>query len=410
MKHILFLTHYFPPEVTAGANRTFEHVQRWQQKGYKITIITNYPNHPNGKIYNGYRNKWLSKETFHDIDVLRIKTYLTPNRGTFRRTFSFLFYAFMAVVASMKVKKIDCIVATSPQFFSGLAGSIVKNFKRKPFILEIRDLWPDSIVAVGALKETNIILKMIRIMEKNMYFSATHIVSLTNAFKEHIKEFGYPEDKISIIPNSVDLKQMGKIIEIETEFKKENKFVCSYIGTFGMAHKVETILYCAEKLKNESHIQFLLIGDGADREHLVNLKKELDLSNVTILHLQPKEYIPYFLNQSDVGLIVLRNNKLFETVIPSKIFEYMAMNNSLILSLPAGETTGMLKDSEFGVTVEPENAEKLAEKILYLFQNPEVRERMSLNGKRLVENYYNRDNLSSIMLQLIEKEIENANK
>ena len=307
----------------------------------------------------------------------------------------------MAVIGSRKVQNVDCIVATSPQFFCGFAGTLVKFFKRKPFVLEIRDLWPDSIVAVGAMKESNIIIKMIQKLEKKMYFSATHIVSLTNAFKEHIKEFGYPENQITVIPNSVDLDQMKNYKQVECEFKKNNKFICSYIGTFGMAHKVETILYCAEKLKTYDKIHFLLIGDGADREHLVDLKNEMNLDNVTILPLQPKANIPFFLEMSDIGLIVLRNSELFRTVIPSKIFEYMAMDNSLLLSIPDGETTGLVKKDKFGLAVEPQNPDQLSESILYLYNNENIRKEMEKTGQRLVKEYYNRDNLANKMIQLI---------
>ncbi len=402
MKHILFLTHFFPPEVTAGANRTYEHVKRWQRQGHKITVITNNPNHPNGFLHDNYENKWFHDENYNGINVLRVKTFLTPNKGTFRRTINFLVYMTMAVIASARVKNVDCIVATSPQFFSGFAGTIVKFFKRKPFVLEIRDLWPDSIVAVGAMKDTNIIIKAIRLLEKQMYFSADHIVPLTNAFKAHIKEFSYPEEQITVIPNSVDLDQMKNYKKVACDFEKGEKFICSYIGTFGMAHKVETILFCAEKLKDHDKIHFLLIGDGADRDHLIDLKKKLNLDNVTILPLQPKANIPFFLEMSDVGLIVLRNSELFRTVIPSKIFEYMAMDNSLILSIPDGETTGLLKDGKFGMAVPPQNPEKLAESVLYLYENETIRKEMETTGKKMVLDYYNRDNLATEMISLIE--------
>lgn len=402
MKKLLFLTHYFPPEVTAAANRTYEHVKRWQKKDVKVTVITNYPNHPNGEIPEEYENRLFSKEKYKGIDVIRVKTYATPNKGTYRRTLNFILYFVMSIWASFFIKNVDVIIATSPQFLCGLAGSVIKKIKNKPFILEIRDLWPDSIIAVGALQEQNPIIKFLQILEKGMYISATHIVPLTHAFKEHITKFGYPDKQVTVIPNSVDLKQLNNVKKVNTNFRKNGKFVCSYIGTFGMAHKLETILHTADILRQENNIHFLLIGDGAERDKLVKLKEEMELDNVTFLPLQPKQNIPYFLELSDLGLIVLRDSKLFQTVIPSKIFEYMAKDNALILSMPKGETTKILQQGKFGVWVPPQTPRKFASEILDLYNNQEKVDRMAKEGKRLVEEYYNRDALAGKMYSVID--------
>ena len=405
MIKILFLTHYFPPEIAAAANRSYEHIKRWQQKGVDITVITNNPNHPNGKIYDGYNNKLFYKENIDGIEVIRVKTYATPNKGSIKRTFNFIFYFIMSIWASFHVKNVDVIIASSPQLLCGLAGSIIKRIKKKPFILEIRDLWPDSIIAVGALKKQNPVIKFLYILEKKMYFSATHIISLTDAFKKYIINCGYPENNISVIPNSVDLKQVENVIEVETEFQKKGKFLCSYIGTFGIAHKLGTILYTANLLRKEKSIHFLLIGDGAERKKLEKMKENMDLENVTILPIQPKKNIPYFLKLSDVGLIVLRDNKLFKTVIPSKIFEYMATDNALILSMPKGETTKILNKGEFGVWVPPQTPKEFAQQIKLLYNNQNKVKEMAKQGKLLVKNYYNRNTLAMEMLNIIKNEI-----
>ncbi|HCK99001.1 MAG TPA: glycosyltransferase WbuB, partial [Candidatus Marinimicrobia bacterium] len=152
MKNILFLTHYFPPEVNAPANRTYEHAVRWVKSGVAVTVITNHPNHPHGRLYPGYRNRWISRENVDGVNVIRVKTFLTPNKGTIRRSINYLVYMLMAVCVSRKIKQVDTIVATSPQFFCGIAGAVVSKLRNKPFILEIRDLWPDSITAVNAVR------------------------------------------------------------------------------------------------------------------------------------------------------------------------------------------------------------------------------------------------------------------
>jgi len=400
MKSILFLTHYFPPEVNAPANRTYEHTIRWVKSGAAVTVITNHPNHPHGKLYSGYRNRWISREQIDGVNVIRVKTFLTPNKGTIRRTINYLVYMLLAVSVSRKTRQVDAIVATSPQFFCGIAGAIVAKLKKRPFILEIRDLWPDSITAVDAVKK-NLLIKLLIKLERWMYFSATKIVTLTNAFKHHIAGYGFPENRIKTITNGIDF-QRNKIVEPKTQiFQKDNRFVLSYIGTFGLAHKLETVLETALLLKDNEKIHFLLIGDGADRANLEQIVASKSIQNVTLIPLQPKKYIPYYLDISDVGLIMLKNNSLFKTVIPSKMFEYMGFGKPVIISVPEGEATAIVKENSCGLTVIPESPHELMNAILQLYKDKKTREEFGKNSYQTVTEYYNRDTLAQKMLNVI---------
>lgn len=400
--HILFLTHYFPPEVNAPANRTYEHAARWVKNGEKVTIITNHPNHPHGEIYEGYKNKWITSEDIDGTNVIRVKTYLTPNKGKIRRILNFLIFMILSVFHSLKVKNVDLVIATSPQFFCGLAGTIVSKFKNCPFVLEIRDLWPDSIVAVGALKE-NLLIKILRICEKSMYFSASKIITLTDAFKLHIWNLGYNKGNILTIPNSIDLNRANNCKKPVTDFNMENKFICSYIGTFGMAHNLELILNTAKKLLENNEIHFLLIGDGAEKERIIKIREDLKLTNVSILPLQSRKDIPWFYKISNIGLITLKDRKLFKTVIPSKIFEYMLMKRPLIMSMPEGEATRIVIENDCGIYSEPEDSNTLAKNILYLFNNKKITKRLGENGHDLVTKKYNRDTMAARMLEVFKK-------
>ncbi len=398
--HILFFTHYFPPEVNAPASRTYEHAIRWIKKGMKVTVITNQPNHPHGKIFSGYKNDWLSKESIDGINVIRVKTYLTPNKGTAKRIMNFLVYMILAVWHSLKVKNTDVILATSPQFFCGFAGTIASKLNRKPFILEIRDLWPDSILAVGALKE-NFAIKFLRVLEKQMYFSATKIVTLTDAFKKYISDLGYDDNNIVTIPNSMDLSRIKSISKPKTDFKKQDRFICSYIGTFGMAHNLGVVVETAKILKDNETIHFLLIGDGAEKETIVEQAR--GLSNITILPLQTKKDIPWFYNISDVGLIMLKNNKLFTTVIPSKIFEYMVMKKPMIMSMPEGEATKIVIGNNCGIYCEPDNAKELAQRIQEIYNDKSYLKDLGEKGYDLAINKYNRNEMADKMIQVMKK-------
>lgn len=400
MKNILFFTHYFPPEVNAPANRTYEHAIRWIRAGVNVTVITNHPNHPHGKLYPGYRNRWISRENIDGMNIIRVKTYLTPNKGIVRRSLNYLVYMFMAIVVSRKVKHVDRIVATSPQFFCGIAGSIISKIRKRPLILEIRDLWPDSITAVEAVKK-NVLIKLLIKVERWMYFSASKIVTLTNAFKHHIKEYGFSGEKIITITNGVDFQRI-EIIEPEPLiFEKNDRFILSYVGTFGLAHKLETVLEAALLLRDNQDIHFLLIGDGADRTHLEEMISEKSIKNVTLLPLQPKKLIPYYLDLSDVGLIMLKNNRLFKTVIPSKMFEYMGFSKPIIISVPEGEATGIIEDNSCGVKVSPENPSELMNAILRFNMDRNIGKEYGERGYQAVSKNYNRDILAQKMLDII---------
>ncbi|MDZ7861109.1 MAG: glycosyltransferase family 4 protein [Candidatus Krumholzibacteriota bacterium] len=400
MRKVLFLSHYFYPEVNAPSRRTYENAVKWVTNGSEVTIITNHPNHPQGKLYEGYKNRWISRERIDGINVIRVKTYLTANRGIVRRAVNFLLYMVMAVFASIRVKNIDVVIATSPQFFCGFAGTIIKKIKRVQFILEIRDLWPDSIIAVGTLKE-GILIRVLRYMEKYMYFSADKIVTLTDTFKEHIKKTGYPVNKITTIPNSFDLDNFESDDEICSNIRS-SKFICSYIGTFGMAHDLEVVLEAAKYLKDIRDIHFLLIGDGSEKAKIVEKLKEMNLENVTILPLQPKERIIGFYRISDIGLIMLKDSTLFSSVIPSKMFEYMAVKSPVIMSMPRGEATAIVERHDCGVLCEPGSPVKLAESISDLYNSPEKLKKYGSNGYKAVMEKYNRETLASKYLDLIE--------
>lgn len=401
MKRVLFLTHYFLPEANAPARRTYEHAIKWIANGLEVTVITNHPNHPHGKLYEGYRNKWISREKIDGIDIIRVKTYLTPNRGLLRRSINFIFYMVMAVIASLSVKKPDVVIATSPQFFCGFAGTIIKKIKRVPLILEVRDLWPASIIAVGALKEC-LVIKLLRYLEKYMYFSANKIVTLTDKSKEYIENMGYPGEKITTIPNSFDLDHLGETDMVNSEPKNKDKFICSYIGTFGMAHNLEIVLQAAKLLQNVKGIYFWLIGDGSEKSEIVDKCKKMSLDNVDILPLQPKDEILKFYKLSNVGLIMLKDSYLFKSVVPSKMFEYMAVKTPVIMSVPEGEATKIVKKYNCGVLCDPDSPENLAESIMYLFNNRNKLEDYGDNGCKAVMEKYNRGAFASKYLDLIE--------
>jgi colanic acid biosynthesis glycosyl transferase WcaI len=194
---ILFLTHYFPPEVNAPATRTFEHCVRWARAGHDVTVVTCAPNCPGGVVYPGFRNAWRPQvEWVEGVRVVRVWTYLAPNAGTVRRILNYLSYMASAVLASLRLPRPDVVIATSPQFFCGWAGVLVARMKRRPLVLEIRDIWPESIRAVGAIRRRPL-LRLLEKLERRMYLAADHVVTVGQGYRERILQRADVADRIS---------------------------------------------------------------------------------------------------------------------------------------------------------------------------------------------------------------------
>ena len=400
--HILFLSHYFPPEVNAPASRTHENAKRWVRAGHRVTVITCAPNHPKGIVYPGYRNALRQWEEIDGIRALRVKTFLSANKGFGGRTLNYLSYMFSAIIFSPMVKDVDVVVSTSPQFFCGMAGYFVSRLKGKPWVLEIRDLWPESIISVGAISNRKVI-RLLEGVETFMYRKAARIVSVTDSFKAHIVRRGIPPERVSVIKNGADLERFSPLPKdnrIRKELGLNGKYVASYIGTHGMAHGLESVLRAAENLKDSPQFVFLLVGDGAERDTLVKTQESLGLKNVIMLPQQEKSRMPEIIAASDVNLVLLRKADLFKTVIPSKIFEAMAMERPIVLGVE-GESKQIIEEGDCGICIEPENALELAKALATLCGDKGKADRLGRNGRKFVERYFNRDKLAADYLDLL---------
>lgn len=399
---ILFLTHYFPPEVNAPASRTFEHCREWVLNGHEVHVITCVPNHPAGRIYPGYRNRLLRHEEVAGIQVHRVLTVPAPNAGFLGRSANYFFYLVMATLVAPFLPKADVVVSTSPQFFCGLAGYLVSRLKRAPWVLEIRDLWPESIVTVGAMRESRL-TRALGWLESFAYRKADAIVSVTESFVAHISAKG-GAGKVTVITNGVDLQFFTPADDdqaLAAEFGVAGKFVAAYVGTHGMAHGLDTILRAADRLRSEAGVVFLLAGDGAERERLVKRRAEMGLDNVMIVGQQSKDRMPGIWALTDVSLVLLRKSKTFESVIPSKIFEAMGMARPIILGV-RGESQRIVEAAGAGICIEPENDQELADAVHQLATSPDRARTMGDAGRRYVEENYDRRRLAARFEQLLE--------
>lgn len=407
---ILFFSHYFPPEGNAPASRVSALAQHWVNAGHEVTVITCVPNVPNGVPYEGYKNKLWQVEDWKGVRVVRVWTFLAPNKGTVKRTLNYVSYMFTAFLAGLFVKRPDIIVATSPQFFCGWGGALAAKFRRRPMILEIRDIWPESIQAVGAV-QNRMALKILAWLEHGLYKSAKHIVTVGEGYRQKLLERQVPAEKMTIISNGVDRDQFTlreASPALKAKYGLEGAYVCSYIGTVGMAAGLEVVLRAATKLKaaKRNDIKFLIVGDGAALESLKTAAAQAGLDNVVFTGRQPKETMPDYLATTDVCLVHLKKQDLFTTVMPSKIFEALAMVRPVILGVK-GFAAEFLQRSGGGVCIEPEDEDALLAELEKMRANPAAAKAEAGKGREFVMKNFDRGVLAQQYLQLLERQAKN---
>jgi glycosyltransferase involved in cell wall biosynthesis len=408
--HILFLTDNFPPEVNAPASRTFEHCREWVTAGHKVTVITCVPNFPTGKVFAGYRNQLWQSEKMDGITVVRVWTYITRNEGFAKRIFDYLSFMAAAFLAALFVRGVDVIVGTSPQFFTACAAYATAKCKRRPWIFELRDIWPESIRAVSAMNHSWA-LDFLEKVEMFLYRRATAIVTVTNAFRENLVRRGIDGQKIKVVTNGADTVRFSASARdhaLAAQLGLQGKFVAGYIGTHGMAHALDTLIEAAQILRDEvpvSPVHLLLLGDGAERVSLQRRASGLGLDNILFLDSVSKGDVVRYWSLLDVTIVHLKKSELFKTVIPSKIFEAMAMGIPILHGVE-GESADIIRDTGAGWVFEPENARELTDWLLTLVNDDRLRSSVALKGPVAVKNY-DRRVLAERMLAIL-KEVANA--
>lgn len=413
--NILYVSQYFPPEVCAPAVRVNEFTQEWAHSGHKVRVLTGFPNHPEGVVHPDYRRMWsrgFAQEDYSGVQVSR--TWLLPaaNQGVWGRAANYLSFALSAAMTGPFVAQCRSIViATSPQLLVGAAGYVVARSRALPFIFEVRDLWPQSIVAVGAACARSALYRSLEQVANFLYCHADRIVLDGEAKRRQLVAMGVPKEKTAVIGNGVsedfcldpdseaarDAREM-----IRKELGLGQKFIAMYVGTLGMAHGLETVLLSAERLKSHPEIAFLIIGEGAERKQLLKKKEELRLSNVHFLRKQPREAVPAYLAAADICLVPLRKREVFKTAIPSKMFEAMAAGRPVILGVE-GEAREILLRANAGIAVPPEDSKELADAIVLLRQEQPLRRQMGLRGRYAVSDKYSRRQQAVAYLNLLEE-------
>ncbi len=393
---VLVLTDNFIPERNAPALRTYEHCRRWAEEGISVTVITTAPNFPTGKVQRPYRNWLYKRERLDNIDVVRVWSFLAPNSGVVLRALDFASFAVSGALAGL-FETPDVIMATSPQLLTGYAGHIVARAKGCPWVFEVRDLWPESITAVEAMRD-GVVIRFLARMEKRLYRSANRIVTVTEPLRARIAEGGVPKEKIGVVPNGANLSRLtprGKSEALQQRLKLGGRFVVGYVGTHGMAQGLEVVLRAAQILDG-SDIHFLFVGEGAQRRSLMSLAASLKLDNVTFTGGVPSHVAVEHLALSDAVVIPLKKSALFDGALPSKIFEAAAMERPIIISAN-GISAQTVMSFGAGLVAEAGDPHALAQAIKRLRASPALREQCR-EGCRALAQAHDRDRLAKLML------------
>ncbi len=408
---ILYISQYFPPEMGAPAARASELSKHWADAGHDVTVLTGFPNHPTGVVPADYRSKFrrlVFRERIGGANVVRTWLLPFPNRKAYERMLNYASFCISAASTGLFLARPDLVIGSSPQLLVALSASFLARWKRVPFVFEVRDLWPESLAAVGVGSNNSFLHRALARIADFLYRQAQRIIVVTPAFEDYLVEhWRVPREKISVVENGVETQLFSPraSVDLKKSLGLEGKFVVSYVGTMGMAHGLETILDAATNLQHaDPGIVFLLVGEGAEKARIVALAKERGLKNVQFVDQQPREKIPGYIAASDACLVLLKKADVFKTVIPTKMLEFMSCARPVILGVQ-GQAQEILEEAQAGLVIEPENSSDLANAICLLNANREKCCELGGNGREYILRKFSRQRTAEKYIRELERMI-----
>jgi len=394
--------------MAAPAARAAELARYWARGGHEVTVLTGFPNHPTGVVPLEYRSKFrrmIGREDSEGVKVVRTWLLPFPNRKPYERMLNYSSFCLSAGITGLFLRRPDVIIASSPQLLVGLSGWWIARNKSVPFIFEIRDLWPESLAAVGMGSEASLLHRSLGKIADFLYRCADHVVVVTPAFQKYLAEHRrVPPEKLSVIENGVEIdlfSPQSTNPDVRKELEADGKFIVSYIGTMGMAHGLETLVETAAQLQGVAReVLFLVVGEGSDKQHVIDLVRLRGLTNVRFLGQQPREKIPAYISASDACLVHLKKSDIFKTVIPTKMLEFMSCARPVILGVD-GLAREIVEEAQAGIFIEPGNAADLARAVITLLSNSRLREFFGRNGRRYVVQNYSRQQTARAYIDLL---------
>ena len=400
---VLLIHQAFVSPNEAGGTRHFEIGQRLVQRGHDFTVIASNLSYLSGKKFSGE-----SSQVQGGVRIFRVATYSALHRSFAHRVLAFISFMFSSFIKGLFVKDVDLVWGTTPPIFQAVSASLLACVRRKPFVLEIRDLWPEFAIEMGVLKNP-LLIWIARKVEHCLYGQASHIIVNSPAYKKYLIEKGVDDNRITVIPNGVETSMFrpddtGE--HLRSRLGLNEKYVVTYSGALGMANDIPTLLEVASRLKSKKQIHFLLVGDGKERIQLEKLAEELDLTNVTFLGAKPKAEMPEVLAASDVCVAILMNISMFKTTYPNKVFDYMAAGRPTVLAID-GVIREVVESAQGGIFVNPGRADELSQAIEQLEASRDDARRMGIQARAYVATHFERAQQTEGLCKLL-AELERA--
>ncbi|MEP0807036.1 MAG: glycosyltransferase family 4 protein [Chloroflexota bacterium] len=398
---ILLINQAFVSPEEPGHTRHFEMAKFLQSRGHELVIVASDLNYQTGRRTVA-RKGVFAEQNFDGVRVLRSYIYPALHRSYFWRVISFFSFMFSSIWTALQVRDVDLVMGTTPPIFQAVSAWFVALIRRKPFLLEVRDLWPEFGVSMGVLKNP-LVIALARWLERFLYARATHILVNSPAYREYMISKGVPEKKVTYIPYGTDVDMFNPSVDgssIRAELGLQERFVVLYAGALGQANDIDTLLRAANRLKVEEKIRFVLFGDGKERPRLESEARQMGLSNVIFAGVRAKKDMPRVIAAADACLAILQDIPMFRTTYPNKVFDYMAAGRATVLVID-GVSRRLIEESGGGVFVQPGDDAMLAETVLELSKDSRRLQQMGRNARDYLVKYLDRRDRLNETLDLL---------
>jgi colanic acid biosynthesis glycosyl transferase WcaI len=390
---ILIMGQHYAPEEVSGAVLATELAEGLQTRGHQVTFVTAAPSYPSGRVFSGYRNPLLSRETMNGVRVLRVWSYISPLKSFWPRIWNYGTFSLMALIGGLAAGQVDVMMSASPPLPLGISAWLISRLRGIPWLLRVEDLYPETAVHAGVLRNRTAI-RFLEWMENFIYQKATHISLISEGFRANLLAKGIAPYKLSVLPVWAD-PQVVRPLPKENRFRLQHgfvgKFVLLYTGNLGHTSALEDVLEAARLLKNDETMVFVIVGEGVRKQALQALSLRYGLENVRFLPYQPRQIYAEVLAAADVSLVTL-NTAASGTSLPSKIFNIMASARPILaIADPSSEAANLIQNAECGVVVAPGQPALLAETIKEMRSRSSQLEEWGRKGRQALEECYSRE-------------------
>jgi colanic acid biosynthesis glycosyl transferase WcaI len=403
---VLVISQQFSPEMGALPNRLYPLTRHLAAAGHQVFVATGMPNYPKGKVFPEYRGRRFMRESRDGATVLRTSYYTTPrNVSKGSQLLSYLSFLPAVLHSGWRAGRVDAVFVTSPPIFPAVPAILLAKARGAKLVVDLRDLWPDEVIAVGAAREGSAPIRMLRLIERWMYRSADIVTCTTRAFADTVAERGVGPEKRRLLPNGADVdlfRPLPRENDHAAAYGFGDRLVVTYSGLLGIKHGLETVLEAAELLADREDVVFFLRGEGPRRAALEERVRELGLENVIFGGEVPIEEVPYLLARSDVCVTNLLPDAYLDKIVSVKVFEYLACEKPVVAGL-RGEGARVLEESGGGIAVEPGDAQAMATAVRELLDSPDRRAEMGKAGRRYVEEHNSRAAIATRLEEFLDE-------